>query len=257
MMTGYSDFAYFYDALTENVPYRDIALFIDTMVMNNQGRRGILLDIACGTGSLCMEMCRLGYDVIGTDISENMLSEALERKYDSELDIQYLCQDMRELDMFGTIDVTVCTLDSLNHLPCFDDIRRVFERVSLFCEKDGLFIFDMNTPYKHSEVLADNTFVYDLEDVYCVWQNTYTPDECKVDITLDIFERDGDRYTRYSDELTERAYPADMTDAALEEAGFEILGKYDGYSDRAVHDRSERTVYVCRIRNVKNSIFKG
>ncbi|MBQ5311312.1 MAG: methyltransferase domain-containing protein [Oscillospiraceae bacterium] len=256
-MAGYSDLAYFYDALTGNIDYGSIAQFIDRHVTELVGRRGILLDIACGTGSLCMEMSRLGYDVIGTDISESMLSAALERKYDSGLDIQYLCQDMRELDMYGTIDVTVCTLDSLNHLPSAADVRRVFDRVALFCEKDGLFIFDMNTPYKHREILADNTFVYDLDDVYCVWQSSFSAKDTRVDITLDIFERDGERYARYSDELSERAYPADITEGALEAAGFDIIGRYDGYTDSPANDGSERIVYVCRIKNVKNSVYKG
>ena len=256
-MQGYSDLAYFYDALTENISYKDIASFIDGRVMELYGRRGILLDIACGTGSLCMEMARLGYDVIGTDISESMLSAALDRKYDSGLDIQYLCQDMRKLDMYGTIDVTVCTLDSLNHLPSASDVARVFERVALLCEKDGLFIFDMNTPYKHRHVHADNTFVYDLDDVFCVWQNYFADEDMKVDITLDIFEREGEKYSRYSDEITEKAYPSEITENALEAAGFEILGRYDGYTDKPVHDTSERIVYVCRITKVKNSGSEG
>ena len=256
-MSGYNDFALFYDALTGNIPYKQMAEYIDRAVMKYQGRRGILLDVACGTGSMCMEMSGLGYDVIGTDVSEGMLSSALERKYDSGLDIQYLCQDMRELDMFGTIDVTVCTLDSLDHLDSFDDVKRVFERVALFCEKDGLFIFDMNTPYKHRDVLGNNTFVYDLDDIYCVWQNSFCEEDCKVDIAIDIFERDGDTYTRYSDEVTERAYPDDMIDSALSSAGFELLEKTDGYTEAEPYDRSERIVRVCRIKNVKNSVYKG
>ena len=245
-MSGYGSFAYFYDRLTENVDYRAYAEQIDRWVTQFGGRKGILLDVACGTGSLCMELARLGYDVIGTDSSEDMLNSALDKKYDSGLDIQYLRQDMRSLDMYGTIDVTVCTLDSVNHLSDETDALKAFKCVSLFAFPDGMFIFDVNTLRKHRDVLADNAFVFSLDGLFCTWQNEYDKTDSSVHIWLDFFEEDGKVWRRYSEDFKEIYIPPERIERMLDEAGFEILGVFDGYSGEPRNDMSERAVYVCR-----------
>lgn len=231
---NYENFAAHYDALTENVEYPLRAARIHHLVeqeIRTDGR--ILLDLACGSGSMSEEMAKLGYDVIGVDNSPAMLSAAMDKKYDSGLPIQYLCQDMREIDMFGTIDVTICTLDSLNHLPSFEDVERVFQRVSLFAMPGGLFIFDMNTVYKHRHVLAEQTFIYDTESVFCVWENRLKPGTDTVEIQLTFFERDGDAYYRSDEQITETAYSADQIISALETAGFVNIRCFDADADLA------------------------
>lgn len=241
---SYGRFACFYDSLMQ-ADYDKIAARIDQLVMNHYGKRGILLDLACGTGTLCEKLAKIGYDVIGTDISQEMLSVALDKKYDSGLPIQYLCQDMRNIDMFGTIDVTVCTLDSLNHLDCKEDVSKTFERVSLFAEPEGLFIFDVNTVYKHKNVLGDNTFVFENYEVFCVWQNFLCEDN-SVEINLDFFEKDGESYFRSTESFCEIAFEIEEIKTMLVENGFEIVGVFDGYEEREVSQISERAVFVAR-----------
>lgn len=246
-MSGYGKFAWFYDRLTDNVEYDKIAAAVDRYVERFGGRKNILLDIACGTGSLCERFAKMGYDVIGIDSSEQMLNAALDKKYDSGLPIQYLCQDMTKLDMYGTVDVTVCTLDSINHLTDIEAVMKVFERVSLFAYPDGLFIFDVNTVYKHREVLSNNAFVYDLDGLFCVWQNEYNAEDSSVDIYLDFFERNGQGgYDRYQESFAEQAYSRELLRQCLNKADFEVLGEYDGYTDAPPAEDSERIVYVVR-----------
>ncbi len=246
-MSGYGAFSYFYDRLTGNVDYPAIADAVERYIGRFGGRKGILLDVACGTGSLCEQLARRGFDVIGTDSSPEMLGVALDKKFDSGLPIQYLCQEMTALDMFGTIDVTVCTLDSINHLPSLEDVKNAFERVSLFAFPDGMFIFDINTAYKHREVLAQNAFTYDLGDLFCAWQNQYNDTDGSVDIFLDFFEKNGQgSYDRYSESFTERLYTRDEILSLLKETGFEILAEYDGYTDAPPNETSERLVFVAR-----------
>lgn len=246
-MSGYGRFAWFYDRLTDNVEYDKIAAAVNGYVERFGGRKGILLDLACGTGSLCERFADMGYDVIGVDGSGEMLNAALDKKYESGLSIQYLCQDMTELDMYGTVDVTVCTLDSINHLPDIESVRKTFERVSLFAYPDGMFIFDVNTVYKHREVLAGNAFVYDLDGLFCVWQNEYEPEDDSVDIYLDFFEENGQgSYGRFQESFTERAYPCEVIECILAQTGFEILGEFDGYSDISPGEKTERIVYVTK-----------
>lgn len=248
-MSGYHSFSYFYDKLTSNISYKQRAEYFDMLIKMHNGHKNILLDLACGTGSLSEEFSRMGYDVIGVDASEEMLNEALDKKFESGLNIQYLCQDMTKLDMFGTIDVTICALDSINHLNSISDIKATFDKVSLFCEPNGLFIFDVNMPYKHEHVLADNTFVYDLDDVFCVWQNSYNPqnDNYRVDISLDIFGKDEKGwYQRYYDELSEIALERSVIEEMLISAGFSIEAVYDFDTFNPPLEKSEKLVFVAR-----------
>ena len=247
MESNYRFFAYYYDALTGNIDYRKRAEYFDSIIKKFGGKQGgILLDLACGTGLLSEEFAEMGYDVIGIDNSPDMLNEALDKKFESGHNIQYLCQDMRKLDMFGTIDVTISALDSLNHLESPQDLKQVFERVSLFSEPGGLFIFDMNTVYKHKNILANNAFIYETENVYCVWENSYHEKNNEVCINLEFFERDSEVYHRYSENFSETAYSLEYIDELVQNAGFEILAHYDDDSFEPVKDNSQRVIYVLR-----------
>lgn len=248
---SYDAFARYYDVLTGNIDYDELAAYYDKLNLRYGGKRGILLDLACGTGSLSVRFAGMGYDVIGVDMSEEMLGAAMEKPHEG---IQYLCQDMTELDMFGTIDTAVCALDSLNHLESADDLRAVFERVALFCDKDAVFLFDVNTVYKHEKVLADNTFVYETDDVFCVWENEYLGNGV-TDIQLDFFERDGDIYRRSSDGFTETAYPRELTEQMLIDAGFEICGVFEYPTCNEPTENSEKLTFAAKMTVPKNKYF--
>lgn len=241
---AYTSFAEYYDALTANIDYEGIARYYNRLNEKFGGLKGILLDLACGTGSLSVIFSRMGYDVIGTDISPEMLSIAVSKDHEG---IEFLCQSMTELDMFGTIDGTVCSLDSINHLDSIDEVRQTFEKVSLFSNKGALFMFDVNTPYKHEHILADNTFVYDTDEVYCVWQNEYQGDG-RTDIYLDFFAEDEESgmYDRYSDDFSETAYPAEKIKELLIGAGFEICACYEYLTENEPTEESEKLTFVAR-----------
>ena len=248
-MSGYNAFAEVYDKLTDNIEYKKRADYVSAL-FDRYGVRGKepILDLACGTGSLTIELAKLGYDMIGVDSAYAMLSQAQNKKYEENVDVLFLCQDMTELDLYGTISGAVCMLDSLNHLDSAEEVKRTIEKVGLFMEHGGIFIFDVNTIYKHREILGNNTFVYDCDDVYCVWQNSLNDDD-SVDISLDIFERKDGAYYRSGEEFSERAYPIGQYKKWLGDAGFELLHIYDEMSDRELNDRTQRAVFVARYKN--------
>lgn len=245
-MSEYSAFAEVYDRLTGNIEYSKRAEYIRTLLNRHGVSNGaIVLDLACGTGSLTVELAKAGYDMIGVDNSPMMLSAAQEKMYDNELSMLFLCQSMTELDLFGTIDAAVCTLDSLNHLETPEDIREAIAKVGLFMNNGGIFIFDVNTIYKHREILGNNTFVYDCDDVYCVWQNQLCDDD-SVEINLDIFECEDGVYYRENESFKEIACPIEDYRKWLSQAEFEIIDIYDEMTFNPLCDTTQRAVFVAK-----------
>ncbi|MBC8569558.1 class I SAM-dependent DNA methyltransferase [Zongyangia hominis] len=243
---AYHSFASYYDRLTWDVDYPGRAAYFHALFERFQTRKvELLLDLACGTGSLSMELAKLGYDVIAVDGSEDMLSEAME-KNDGAYPILFLCQQMEELDLYGTIDGAVCALDSLNHVTDPEKVRRILDKVSLFMNPGGIFIFDVNTVYKHREVLSESTFVYEDDDLYCVWQNGPMDEDHCVEIALDFFSFNGESYDRESECFKERAYPPEELEGWLQKAGMEVLGIFGDDTLEPPKADAQRLIFVTR-----------
>ncbi len=243
---SYEDFSRFYDLLTDNVEYKKRADYFCRLLSLCGINGGIMLDLACGTGSISVEMAKKGFDVIGVDSSIGMLNAARQKVYESGEQILLLNQSMDDIDLFGTVDCAVCVLDSINHLSDSEQVKRTFEKVSLFMNPGGAFAFDVNTLYKHKNILADNSFVYDLEELYCVWQNNFNEADGSVDISLDFFEEEDGVYYRSGESFTEKAYELDDIQKWLEESGFEVIGIYDDMTTESVHPETERAVFLAK-----------
>ena len=170
----------------------------------------------------------------------------VEENRPADSDITYICQDMSELDLWGAADMIVCVLDGMNHLPNEEAFRKTVERASMFTCDGGLFIFDVNTEYKHREVLGDNCFVYELDGLFCAWRNNCRADG-RVDIALDFFaEKEDGSYTRESEYITEILLSCELVEKTAEEFGFEKIGIFDGLTDDAPDSKTERELYVFR-----------
>ena len=248
---SYNAFADYYDCLMENADYEKRCEYIMELMKRHKHDMGITLDLACGTGSLTCKLASNGVDVYGIDASAEMLSEAMQKSAEKELGILFLRQKMQNIDLYGTIDTCICTLDSINHLTNIDDVAQTFEKVAFFMNRDGVFMFDANTVYKHEKILADNTFVYENEKVFCVWQNSLS-DNFVVDIDLDFFEEENGVYYRTSESFSERAYTQTQLEEMLEKAGFEIEAVYGDMTFETPKADEQRLVYVARMKNPKN-----
>lgn len=264
-MSGYGIFARYYDALTANIDYTARARYFDELLRRYWAPRfehpelempqpKLVLDLACGTGSLSFALQDLGYEVIGADASSEMLSLAVSKSY--ELDTAerpvFLNQEMDKLDLYGTVDATVCALDSVNHVESEDMLLASFKKVSLFTNPGGLFIFDANTLHKHRDVLACNTFIYDLPQVFCAWQNMYDESGHRVDITLDFFEKLDSAYKRSTESFSEYFYSEKRLVELLEKSGFEHLATLvDNSLDSDAE--AQRLVYVAKKPNYSKS----
>ncbi len=245
---SYGIFSSVYDILTENVEYERIADRICSLLHENGVDGGLLLDLGCGTGTLSFLLEQKGFDVIGVDASEDMLSVANEKKYDEDSSALFLCQKAEELNLYGTIQCAVSSLDTFNHIDSIEKIEKAISLVSLFMDMNGIFIFDMNTPHKHKEVLANNTFVYDMDEVYCVWQNSYDKNAERTDIDLDFFikNEDNEDYERYSESFSEYIYEIDDIVNIIKKSGFTLLGTTDDYSKSKPSDTTERITFIVK-----------
>ncbi len=250
---SYGIFSSVYDILTENVEYEKIANKICSLLSQNGVNGGLLLDLGCGTGTLSFLLEEKGFEVIGVDPSEDMLAVANEKKYDLDSNTMFLCQNGEELDLYGTIDCAVCSLDTVNHIESLKKIESVFKRISLFMNLGGVLVFDMNTPYKHEKVLGDNTFVYDMDEVYCVWQNSFDKENNRTQIDLDFFikNEDNEDFTRFSESFCEYSYKLADILKILEGCGFEIISTCDDYCESPTTETTERvTITAKKIKTI-------
>ena len=240
--SGYSGFAAYYDRLMSDVDYPALAEYFDELLHNNGAKGGILLDLACGTGTLSVLLAQRGWNVIAADVSGDMLANAKAHEQ-----VSYICQDMTELDLYGTIDAAVCSFDGFNHLPDKSALLKALKRVSLFMNAQGVFVFDLNTIYKHETILADNIFVKESDGVCCVWRNEYQGGGT-VDIALDIFaERKDGAYERFTADIRETAYDFETVRELCKQAEFEVVGCLDFMTQNNINETSEKAVFVCKV----------
>ncbi len=241
-MDAYSDFAYIYDALIcEDINYDEMADYIEGVFGDMPRKPELVLDLACGTGSLTSVLARRGYDMIGLDISADMLSVAKEK----EPDILYICQDMRAFELYGTVDAALCMTDSLNYVTSQKELERVFSLVKNYLNPDSPFIFDMNSAYKLEKVLGNNTFAYDGEDIFYVWENHWDNQKRICDFFMTFFSKGEDGlYRRFDETHTQRAYSCEEVENALRLAGFKHITAYDGYTCAPPQACTQRLVYV-------------
>ncbi len=254
-MSSYSDFAFVYDSLMQDVDYKSRTEYLLKLFKKYGKKPTLLLDLACGTGGFSNQMALKGIEVIGVDMSEEMLSVARENSYNLGTDVLFLCQKAEELDLYGTIDGAICCMDSLNHITDVKALEKAIGRVSLFLEKDSLFIFDVNTPFKHERVLGNNTFVIEQDGIYCVWQNEYINKNRLTNINLDFFIEQNGVYERYSEEFRERAYTVEELTAILTGYDFEIVGILNDMTEQPLDQVCERAIFVARKINETNHVL--
>ena len=212
---AYNEFAYFYDEFNGEADYDALYAHIHAKLKEHGIHDGILADLGCGTGELTLMLTQAGYDMIGIDQSEEMLCVVRDKAEQLGLSgrLLLLRQDLLKLDLYGTIRGAVSTFDTFNHIP---DLDTAIANAGFFMEKGGVFLFDMNTPYKHQNVLGDNAFTFEEEDAACVWRNHYDAANRRVEITVDIdYHETGEHF---HEQFCEYTYDLDTIRSAISSA---------------------------------------
>ena len=246
-MEQYTNFAKVYDLFMDNVPYDKWVEQIKDILYKENIKDGLICDLGCGTGAITERLANLGYDMIGIDNSYDMLDVAMEKKYASGNDILYLCQDMREFELYGTVRAIISRCDSLNYIRELSELKEVFAWVNNYLDPNGLFIFDMNTEYKYQNILGDNTFAEVREQASFIWENTYDIDKRINEYDLNLFIKlEDDSYKRFEERHVQKAYTFDEILSAIDSSNM-VLEKYmdaDTYGD--VSEKTERILFVAR-----------
>lgn len=241
---AYNEFAYFYDELNGEADYDALYTYVTDQLKAHGVTEGILADLGCGTGDLTLMLAQAGYDMIGVDQSEEML--AVLREKAEELGVSHglllLRQDILGLDLYGTIRGAVSTFDTYNHIGPAPRFEQAVARAAFFMEKGGVFIFDLNTPYKHREVLANNEFVLEGPDAVCRWRNACSPEGDRVDISISIDYLDTGETFR--EEFSEYTYEADYVKEVLGQHGFALADLRDGETFGPLRPDSQRYIFT-------------
>ena len=241
MSESYKTFAQFYDELTNDVEYKTRAEYVSGLFSAESNGGKTLLDLACGTGSMSAELSKLGYEITGIDLSEDMLAVAQGKGIPNTV---FVKGDMTSFELPYRVSACLCSLDSINHIIGYDNLVKCFKCVYKSLEENGVFIFDVNTLYKHKSVLADNTFIYDEDGYYLVWDNE--TENSITRIMLDFFIYNGKSYDRYSEEFFEQCYSDEEIKEALEISGFKLIAVYDELSKDKPKEDSQRLYYICK-----------
>ena len=246
-MNAYHAFALVYDRMMEEIPYEEWCNFVTDQLKKFGIEDGLMLELGCGTGTLTEMFDAKGFDMIGVDNSEEMLAEAVEKREQSGRSILYLNQDMREFELYGTVRGIVSICDSMNYLTEYEDLVQVLRLANNYLDPGGVFIFDLNTVYKYSEILGEQTIAENRDEGSFIWENYFDQEEGinEYDLTLFIREEDG-RFRKYEETHFQRAYEQKEVEEAIREAGMELVAVYDAFTKEPPKPDSERLYFVVR-----------
>lgn len=261
-MSCYGDFAYVYDELMDTTPYGEwcdyikgilerygVSRPIRTCGVGNplEQEKNLVVDLGCGTGVLTEMLFDDGFDVMGIDLSEDMLEIARDNAEESFKQILYLQQDMRELDLFCTAGTILSTCDSVNYITEPAELTEVFRKVNMFLYPGGLFIFDFNTVHKYRDVIGDTTIAENRDDVSFIWENSYDEESGinRYDLTL-FMKGEDERFDKREETHFQRGYTLAEIKEMLEKAGLVLVRCDDLERNCEADEESERIFVVAR-----------
>ena len=274
-MNAYTGFAAVYETFMDNVPYEEWAEYLTGLLKEYGIKDGLIAELGCGTGTMTRLLAKAGYDMIGIDLSEEMLDIARYDHPEVEEDILYLHQDMREFELFGTVAAVVSLCDSMNYITSEEDLLKVFRLVNNYLDPGGYFIFDMNTIYKYETIIGDRVIAENREDCSLIWENYYDKEERINQYDITIYSKvefeeedcteggnededdasDTPLYERLEETHIQKAYPVDRVIELLQEAGLEFVAVYGVGTKEAPKEDTERVYFIAREKFQENKYY--
>ena len=242
-MEQFTDFAYLYDELNVNYEKDKITKRIKQLLC--QCRE--VVDLCCGTGDVAISLAKSGFNVIGIDISEDMLNVATEKAMNNAARVLFVCADAKDFQLPSTVDAIYSITDGMNYIMGGDELKKAFLSVNKALKKGGKFIFDLSTKYKYENVLNDKTFTFDFDDAFAVWQNNYNKDTHICEMNITGFVKTGKSlYKRFDETHFQHCFDLETVEQTLEETGFYIENMYSAYDERLFEENDERVLIEAR-----------
>ena len=259
MAQMYSCFATVYDELMDNIPYDDWFVYLHDLLVTNGVSSGIVAELGCGTGQITERMASSGYDMIGIDNSISMLDIANTKKAENNSSALYLCQDMREFELYGTVAAIISICDSINYITDESDLLKVFMLVENYLDPNGIFIFDFNTRHYYRDIVADSTIAEDRDNISFIWDNYYDEDSNINELALSLFvqEADSKLYRKYEELHYQRGYTLNEIISLIEKSGLALVNAYDAFTKKAATENSERIYIIAKERGINPSKQKN
>ena len=248
-MSAYETFASVYDLFMEQVEYDEWLDHIHAVWKKYGITPKTILDLGCGTGSILLPLAQEGFDVIGVDLSPEMLTEADHKAMEAGVSVRLAGQDMTELDLGEQADCILSLCDCMNYLIEDGQLESAFQSIAAHMKKESLFLFDMNTEYKFREVLGQKVFGAAEEAAAYIWENDYDEEEKINEYYVSFFiEQENGLYERVEEYHYERAYSIEEIEQALQAAGLALLEVTDGYCFAPPQERSERLLFTAKLK---------
>lgn len=247
-MDAYRNFAQVYDLFMEDTPYEQWVEYLKKIWESYNFKPKLILDLGCGTGTITRILAKEGYDMIGIDLSEDMLAVAREKASEEEQNILYLLQDMTEFELYGTVDCIISLFDSINYITQKEDLLEVFKLANNYLDPGGLFIFDINTEYKFQNILASNTFAQTSEEAAYIWENFYDEEEKMNEYYMNFFikQHNGKNYERFEEFHYEKAYSIEEMILLLDKAGLKFIAVFDAFTFEEPKMDSQRLYFIAQ-----------
>ena len=249
-MDAYFALAASYDRLTNDVDYEATVNFYMQILEKEGLRPRTVADLACGTGSITKILAEKGYDVVGVDMSEDMLTLAIQKVLELECPPRFICQKLQDLYLPRGVDMAVCALDSLDYITNPDDCAEAIRRTYKVLNPGGIFIFDVNTPEK-LRAMDGQVFLDEDDDVYCVWRGEFDEQTNICTYAMDLFQRNGNAWRRSYEEHCEYAYSQQQLTAFLKAAGFTNIEVYADRKFEAPAEGEQRIYFKARKGRMK------
>ncbi len=259
MSLPYNRLAALYDGLMGEVDYDQWASYLERLCREygTQGRR--LLDLGCGTGTLTMLMAKAGFDVVGVDLSSDMLAIAADKGLAMNLSpSRWRCQDMRKLRFpRDSFDVAICACDGFNYLQNAAELSETLQGIAGCLKADGLLLFDLHSEHKMRHVFAGGQFVQESSDGYCIWTSEFDEQtgDCLHEMTIFSQQR-GDLYLRSDESHRQHHFAPEDVATLLRETGYNLLGTLAFGEKSPPTAESERIQFVAR-RQADNGLRSG
>ncbi len=249
-MDAYHELAVSYDRLTNDVDYEATVDFYYEILKREGLKPRTCVDLACGTGSVTAILARRGLEVLGVDLSEEMLTVAQQKAMELENPPRFVCQPLQELYLPRGVDMAVCALDSLDYITDPADCKEAIRRIYKALNPGGIFIFDVNTPEK-LRAMDGQVFLDEDDDVYCVWRGEFDEKTNICSYGMDLFQRTGDVWVRSFEEHREYAYSQEQLKEYLKAAGFTHIRVYADRRFEAPREGEQRIYIKARKGKIK------